>query len=495
MAVTKIIPIHSTIDRSVAYVCNPDKTDGSLLIHSENCFPQTAALTFSHHLSMTRAGGNTVGRHLIQSFAPGEVDPDTAHEIGKKLAAEILQGEYAYLLATHINCGHIHNHFIWGAANIVTHKRYRSNKGTYHEIRDISDRLCKENRLSVIVPRGVGKSYAEYNAEKQGTSWKAKLKAAIDAIIAESADFDDFLKRMKGQDYVVKHGKHISFQAPGQERFTRAKSLGTDYTEDVIRERISSRKAVQKVQPQPDAAPVQMDAALGIVPAVQPRTDSANAPDAPLPITPTSTAPHKKPVAKIIDIEGNEKIKSSPGYTNWATLHNLKTMAESLMFVQGHGGIDEFDKHFKECISDKLTLSQSLNAVDKRIKELTDWRRHIYNYSRTKKVYSQYREMKRSKNNISFFGKDHAEEFRKSCEADIIIHEAAKKALSKVKRPLPSVKDIDNNIAKLRASAVEDKKRYKEKSTELNQLEIIRSNLYKTLPKSKQRTKSHDLSL
>ena len=197
MAVTKIIPIRSTIQRSVNYICNPDKTEGSLLIYSEHCVPQLAGQIFHHHLDQCRAGGNTIGRHLIQSFAPNEVDPATAHEIGKWLAEEILGGRYAYVLSTHVDRGNIHNHFIWGAADIVSHKRYRSNKASYHEIRNVSDRLCKEQNLSVIVPQGIGKSYAEWEAEKQGTSWKEKLKNAIDTIIPTVSDFENLISRMK----------------------------------------------------------------------------------------------------------------------------------------------------------------------------------------------------------------------------------------------------------------------------------------------------------
>ena len=143
MAVTKIIPIRTSIQNSVEYICNPAKTDDRLLVHSDKCFPHTAGLEFQHYLSRTRAGGNTIGRHLIQSFAPGEVTPEAAHEIGKKLAAEILKGEYAFVMATHVDRGHVHNHFVWCAANVVTHKRYRSNIDTYRKIRNISDRLCR----------------------------------------------------------------------------------------------------------------------------------------------------------------------------------------------------------------------------------------------------------------------------------------------------------------------------------------------------------------
>ena len=117
MAVTKIIPIRVTIEKSVDYICNPDKTNELLYIHSEHCVPQTAALTFQHHLNQARSGGNTIGRHLIQSFAPGEVTPEKAHKIGKQLAAEILGDEYAFVMATHVDRDHIHNHFVWGATN------------------------------------------------------------------------------------------------------------------------------------------------------------------------------------------------------------------------------------------------------------------------------------------------------------------------------------------------------------------------------------------
>ncbi len=239
MAVTKIIPIKVSIEKSVSYICNPDKTDGSLFIFSEHCFPETAALEFKYFMNQAQSGGNTIGRHLIQSFAPGEVTPEKAHEIGKRLAGEILKGEYAFVLATHVDRGHVHNHFVWCAANVVTHKRYRSNKNTYHEIRDASDKLCKENSLSIIEPRGAGKSYAEYNAERQGTSWKAKLRDAIESVISEASDFEDFLIKMEALGYEIKKGKYISFRAPWQERFTRAKTLGEGYAEEDIKKSIA----------------------------------------------------------------------------------------------------------------------------------------------------------------------------------------------------------------------------------------------------------------
>ncbi len=241
MAITKIIPIRATIHKSIDYICNPSKTENCAYIHSENCFPQTAAVEFDFYLRQARAGGNTIGRHLIQSFSPEETTPEQAHEIGKRLADEILGGKYAYVMATHVDREHIHNHFVWCAVNVETHTKYCSNRRTYHDIQNASDRLCEENSLSVITEKSgrSGKDYFEYQTAKQGTSWKEKLRVAIDNAIASSSSFDEFLEQLQSIGYEFKKGKHISFLAPGQQRFTRSKSIGDDYTEERIKARIS----------------------------------------------------------------------------------------------------------------------------------------------------------------------------------------------------------------------------------------------------------------
>lgn len=141
MAITKIIPIRTTIGKSIAYICNPNKTENCAFIYSENCFPKTASVEFDFYLRQAQAGGNTLGRHLIQSFSPDETTPEQAHEIGRKLAEQHLKGEYAYVMTTHVDRNHIHNHFVWCAVNLKTHNRYHSNRRSYHEIQDLSDSL------------------------------------------------------------------------------------------------------------------------------------------------------------------------------------------------------------------------------------------------------------------------------------------------------------------------------------------------------------------
>ena len=239
MAVTKIHPIKSTLKKALDYIENPDKTEDKMLVSSFGCSYETADIEFEMLLAQAIQKGNNLAHHLIQSFAPGEATPEQAHEIGKQLADEVLQGKYSYVLTTHIDKGHVHNHLIFCAVDMVNHRKYNSNRQSYAYIRRTSDRLCREHGLSVVQPsRDKGKSYAEWDAGRKGKSWKAKLKAAIDAVIPQAKDFDDFLRLMAAQGYEIKQGKFISFRAPGQERFTRCKTLGENYTEEAITSRI-----------------------------------------------------------------------------------------------------------------------------------------------------------------------------------------------------------------------------------------------------------------
>lgn len=235
MAVTKTHPIKSTLKAAIDYILNPEKTDGKLLASSFGCGLETADIEFAWTREAAGDRGTHLGRHLIQSFAVGETTPEEAHKIGMELAGAVLGGKYEFVLTTHVDKDHLHNHLIFNAVSFVDYKKYHSNKQSYHFIRRTSDRICKEHGLSVVVPgQDKGKSYAEYTAEKQGTSYKAKLKTAIDTLIPQVKDFDELLRRLQEMGYEIKQGKYISFRAAGQERFTRTKTLGAAYTEEAI---------------------------------------------------------------------------------------------------------------------------------------------------------------------------------------------------------------------------------------------------------------------
>jgi len=173
MAVTKIKPIKGGLKRALDYIQNPDKTDEKILVSSFGCAYETAYEEFEFTLSKAMQKGNNLGHHLIQSFEPGESTPEQAHEIGRRLADEITKGRHEYVLTTHIDKGHVHNHLIFCAASFIDHKKYISNKRSYYEIRNHSDKLCKEYGLSVVIPgQDKGKHYAEYAADQTGGgSW------------------------------------------------------------------------------------------------------------------------------------------------------------------------------------------------------------------------------------------------------------------------------------------------------------------------------------
>lgn len=172
MAVTKTHPIKSTLKAAIDYILNPEKTDGKLLASSFGCGLETADIEFAWTREAAGDRGTHLGRHLIQSFAVGETTPEEAHKIGMELAGAVLGGKYEFVLTTHVDKDHLHNHLIFNSVSFVDYKKYHSNKQSYYHIRRTSDRICKEHGLSVVVPgQDRGKSYAEYTAEKQGTSY------------------------------------------------------------------------------------------------------------------------------------------------------------------------------------------------------------------------------------------------------------------------------------------------------------------------------------
>ena len=150
MAITKIHPIKSTLNLAIDYITKSEKTDEKILVSSFKCHPSTAHIQFMKTREDNDTKGTVLARHLIQSFLPGETTPEMAHQIGMELCKKILKDEYEFVLSTHIDKGHIHNHIIFNNVNMVTSKCYQSNKKSYHQIRYQSDKLCKENDLSVI---------------------------------------------------------------------------------------------------------------------------------------------------------------------------------------------------------------------------------------------------------------------------------------------------------------------------------------------------------
>ena len=428
MAVTKTHPIKSTLKAAIDYICNPEKTDGKLLVSSYGCAAETADIEFSWTRRHAIDKGTNLGRHLIQAFQPGEVTPEQAHEIGMELAKEILGGKYEFVLTTHIDKDHVHNHLIFNAVSFTDHKHYHSNKRSYHYIRRTSDRICKEHGLSVIIPgQAKGKSYIEHQAAQAGTSYKAKLKAAIDRLIPASADFEDLLLRLQREGYEIKRGKYVSCRASDQERFTRMKTLGVDYTEEAITARIVGRSR----------------------PSRQPKQRSGK-------------------ISLLIDIQNNIKAQQSAGYRRWATIENLKRIADTSNFLTEHG-IGSYEELLDRCEAATVSVARlkaNLRDAGAKIDELALKMKHVGTYRQLKPIYDRYK-ASRDK-----------EKFLRGHESEIILFEAAARECKRLGAvPLPATERMQAEMDELNAKKATLKAELQKAQREERDYAAIRRNV------------------
>ena len=426
MAVTKIKPIKSTLKKALDYIQNPDKTDGKMLISSFGCSPETADIEFGFTLSQALDRGDNLAHHLIQSFEPGEVDYQKAHEIGKQLADAVTKGQYEYVLTTHIDKGHIHNHIIFCAANFVDYRKYNSNKRSYYGIRNLSDRLCRENGLSVLVPEkgSRGKNYAVYKKEKTA---KGRLKTAVDALIPQVSSFEELLSRLEAAGYEIKRGKYVSCLVPGQERYTRLKTLGADYTEEAIRERIEGRRARSVKAPKTERG-----------------------------------------VSLLIDIENSIKAAQSRGYEQWAKIHNLKQAAKTLNFLTEHqiSQYGELTARIAEIQIESEQAAESLKSAEKRLADMAVLIKNVSTFQKTKPVYDAYRKARNK------------ESYRAAHERGIILHEAAAKALKAAGvAKLPDITALQAEYEKLQEQKEALRADYGKRKKQVKEYDVIKQNI------------------
>ena len=447
MAVTKIKAIRGTLSKAIAYILNPEKTDEKLLVSSYGCASETAAREFEWTRKIAEQKGmnpvRIIARHVIQSFEIGEVTPELAHEIGKQFADEILGGKYEYVLTTHIDKDHVHNHLIFNAVDFVDYHAYKSYKRIYYDMREVSDRLCKENGLSVIPPsQNKGMGYKEYTEAKRGTSWKQKLKQTIDRLVITAKDYDDFLRLMQEAGYEIKTGKYISFRAEGQERFTRSKTIGENYTEERIKERIAGRT---------------------------PRRSQRQ------------TTP--KGISLIGDIQERIRLIDSKGYEYKAKLTILKEAARTLNYLTENNLLQyaDLEKKVEDVHSSYDRTGKELKVVEARLREVQPLIKNISNYQRLKPVYDAFQ---KAKDKPSFKAKH---------EAELVIFEAARSTLLAMQgdEKLPSLKTLQAEQQRL---LDEQQRLYDERAKlkkEVKQIETIKSNVDTFLAPSADHDRDH----
>lgn len=435
------------MSKAIAYILNPEKTDEKLLVSSYGCASETAAREFEWTRKIAEQKGmnpvRIIARHVIQSFEIGEVTPELAHEIGKQFADEILGGKYEYVLTTHIDKDHVHNHLIFNAVDFVNYHAYKSYKRIYYDMREVSDRLCKENGLSVIPPsQNKGMGYKEYTEAKRGTSWKQKLKQTIDRLVITAKDYDDFLRLMQEAGYEIKTGKYISFRAEAQERFTRSKTIGENYTEERIKERIAGRT---------------------------PRRNRRQ------------TVP--KGISLIGDIQERIRLIDSKGYEYKAKLTILKEAARTLNYLTETNLLQyaDLEKKVEDIHSSYDRTGKELKGVEARLREVQPLIKNISNYQRLKPVYDAFQKAKDKPG------------FKAKHEAELVIFEAARSTLLAMQgdEKLPSLKTLKAEQAQL---FEEQERLYAERNRlkkEAKQIETIKSNVDTFLAPSADHDRDH----
>mgnify|MGYP004446242009 CR=1 FL=1 len=454
MAVTDIHPISVTLDKSIEYIINPKKTKGGELVSCVGCSKNSkqAEKDFLDIRELGTGRGSTLAQHMYQSFKPGEVTPEQAHAIGEQLAEELLKGQYQYIVATHVDKGHIHNHIIFNNIG-YEHLRsfeYKNNRGgnVFEKIQKISDRICRENDLSVIEnpELGTGKSHYEWQMNQQGQSWKTKLKFEIDNLIMQSNNFDDFLLKCKENDiqaeYHPENKVTLKFKMQGQKSFTRARTLGWWYDEPQIRRRIDQYQQIKGGH----------------------------------------SFEYKR--SKIIDTSA-EKFQDNYFLKRWADIKNMQEASKLLNFLteKGFSSEEELEDTAISKYGERVQLVGELNDIQKQIDDISENIKLIQGYFKYKSINDGY---KKAKNKLKF-EKENAVSLKKfnSIKEQLAVKFPEKK--------LPNLEKLFEDRTDLITQRNEKNTQYKNLVKELKTLDEARSDLQKYLDTNKDIHKKNEL--
>ena len=423
MAATRLIALHVNKGKTVAqcladrtdYSQNAAKTDGGKYISCFECNPEGADEEFlvskrQYEYNTGRKQKNDVIAYQIrQSFKPGEITPEEANQVGYELAKRFTKGRHAFLVATHIDKAHIHNHIIFNSTTLDCTRKFRDFYFSGLAVQKVSDIICLAHGLSIITPR-------PYKEREKRTEYPKRpalrdtVRADIDAALQKQpGSFAELVGFLKDAGYEYKPGKHPAIRGPGQKRFIRFRSLGETYSVEALDAAIAEKQPVRNGKQEKRR----------------------------------SQQPHEKKFGLLIDIQSKITEGKGAGYARWAKVFNLRQMAQVMCFLQENGinSFDELSARTDAAVSRFNELGDSIKQAEARLQEIAVLKTHIINYSKTRDVYAAYRKAGYSK---KFF-----EEHRES----ITIHKAAKDAFNKLGvKKLPRVKGLSAEYAQVLAA-------------------------------------------
>ena len=454
MATTRLMPLHTGKGRTVGqaisaiidYTENPQKTDGGRLITSWQCDSRIADAEFlfaknqyTQKTGRVRGEDDVIAYHLRQSFVPGEITPEDANRLGCELVKRFTKGNHAYIVCTHIDKAHIHNHVIWNSTALSQTRKFRNFWGSSRAVRRLNDTICIENGYSIVEnPKRHGKSYNKWLGDKKKPSHRERICAAIDDALTQKPDsFETLLEQLRQAGYEIKGKKVPSLLGGEQKKSIRMDTLGDGYTPADLRAVIAGEKAHT------------------------PRKNAA-----------APVKPEKRSGNLLVDIQAKLQAGKGAGYARWAKVFNLKQMAQTMNYLSEHNLLEYavLEEKAAAATAHHNELSAQIKAAEKRMAEIAVLRTHIVNYAKTREVYVAYRKAGYSK------------KFREEHEKEILLHQAAKNAFDEMGvKKLPKVKELQTEYAKL----LEEKKKtyaeYRRSREEMRELLTAKANVDRVL--------------
>ena len=398
-----------SLENRLNYALNPDKTNDGEHISSYMCDPFLATEQFllSKKIYEQKTGrkqkNDVICYQIRQSFKPDEIAPELANEIGYQLAEKISKGNNAFLVTTHTDRSHIHNHIYINSTNLDCKKKFRDFLGSGRAIAKISDLLCLKNGLSIVEnPKGKSKHYGEWLGDEKPPTLSDKLRICIDEILTERPkDFDEFLIKMREHGYEIKAGKHLAFKGSEQKKFIRLRSLGDEYSMGNIRDIIGGIKSHTPPKRQPKQS---------------------------------------KKVSLLIDLQSQITAGKGKGYERWAKTFNIKQLSKTMNYLTENNLLNYEDLKAKSdsIKSEFSVLSKEIKDAEKRMAEISTLQKNIIQFAKTKPTQEAYKKS------------GYSAKFKEQNIADILLNQAAKNYFKEIGlKKLPKMQDLKNEYDNL----------------------------------------------